>query len=156
MGELQAQYAPKSLTDLIPAQDVRAVGSWLADQLEESETIAKAGAALGDVRYPQKERERGRISVAVDPWQTLHSTYYYERPAAFGFDSLRDMVNGTPILSAILPQGERVQIVMPPACERSGWMMAMPPAANTLLKSKRENMRSPAAIGICVMAARRG
>lgn len=103
LGELQAQYAPKSLTDLIPAQDVRAVGSWLADQLEESETIVKASsAASGDVRYPQKERERGRISVAVDPWQTLHTTYYYERPTAFGFDSLRDMVNGTPILSAII------------------------------------------------------
>ena len=35
-------------------------------------------------------------------------------------------------------------------------MMAMPPAANTRLKSKRENMRSPAAIGMCVMVARRG
>ena len=105
MGELQEQYAPKAITDLIPANDVKEVAAWLTDELAFSEeTLAKASRSSfgSDVRYPNKEREQGRISVAVDPFQTLHSTYYYERPTAFGFDSLRDMVNGTPVLSAII------------------------------------------------------
>ena len=37
--------------------------------------------------------------------------------------------------------------------ERSGCRIEIPPASSTRLKSKRENMRSPAASGICVCAA---
>ena len=40
-----------------------------------------------------------------------------------------------------------------PLWERSGCRIEIPPASSTRLKSKRENMRSPAASGICVCAA---
>jgi hypothetical protein len=106
MGELQAMYAPKSLSELIPADQVLStvsgVGSWLSEELQNSEeTLAKARAA-SDVRYPSKEREQGLISVDVDQWGAFRNASYYERPTAFGFDTLREMVNGTPVLSAIV------------------------------------------------------
>ena len=58
MGELQAQYAPKSLTDLIPAQDVRAVGSWLADQLED-DGVGLTGLAA--IRHHDPSFDLGRF-----------------------------------------------------------------------------------------------
>ena len=107
MGELQQQYAPRALSDLIPADEVMAtvpqIGSWLSQELQDSEEVmAKARPFASEVRYPSKEREKGRISLDVDPFGAVLNSYYFERPTAFGFDALRDMVNGTPILSAIV------------------------------------------------------
>ena len=58
-----------------------------------------------------------------------------------------------PMASITLPNGARAQLVMPPACDRSGCTIARPPAASTGLNSAREYMRSPAASGMDVASA---
>lgn len=105
MRELQKSHAPRSLSDLlITPEDLRPVIEHIRADLEETALIKAAGGG-NVVPFPSKNAKTGRRgmqSVQVDDWQVLVNGEYWEKPSALSFDSLRAMVDQTPVLSAIV------------------------------------------------------
>lgn len=103
LGELQARSRPTTFSDLIPAEEIRPVIDHINEQMEEDRLRKSISANI--VPFPSKhakERKRGMKSVLLDDWQVSVQGDYWERPSAFGFDSLRMMTEQTPILNAIV------------------------------------------------------
>lgn len=104
MGELTKAYAPRSLSDLLlPPSELRPVIDYINQSLEESEF--QKSLASNVVPFPSKnarERSRGMQSVRLDELQVTQMQEYWERPSMFPFDAMREMVDQTPILSAIV------------------------------------------------------
>lgn len=103
MGELQKGAAPSALSDLLPQDAVRDVIDHINAEFEE-QAIRKA-INPNVVPFPStrsKDGERGMQSVQLDDWQLSIQGSYWERPSALGFDSLRLMVDQTPVLNAVV------------------------------------------------------
>lgn len=101
LGELQKSST--SFADMVPPEELRPVIDYIAEQTEE----AHFRKAINPVVVPfpskrSKEHERGMQSVQLDDWQVNLQGDYWERPSALGFDSLRMMVDQTPILNAVV------------------------------------------------------
>lgn len=97
MRELHQQAV---LGDLLPADAVRDVIEHIQADYEDQQ-FRKANV----VPFPSdraKNGERGMQSVVLDDWQLSVTGDYWERPSALGFDSLRMMVDQTPILQAVI------------------------------------------------------
>lgn len=102
LGQLQKSAAP-AMSDLIPASEVQPVIDYINAQAEE-ERFAKA-INPNVVPFPSnisRNRQRGMQSVELDEWQVNTNGEYWERPTSLGFDSLRLMVDQTPILNAVV------------------------------------------------------
>ena len=103
LGEIQKAAMPTALSDLLPQDAVRDVIAHINADFEE-QAFRKA-INPGIVPFPSgrsQRGERGMQSVQLDDWQLSVNGYYWERPSAMGFDSLRMMVEQTPVLNALV------------------------------------------------------
>lgn len=103
LSELQKGAAPSVLSDLLPNDAVRDVIAHINADYED-QAMRKA-INPNVVPFPSKRSEkgdRGMQSVLLDDWQLSIQGDYWERPSALGFDSLRMMVDQTPILNAVV------------------------------------------------------
>jgi len=102
LGQMQ-KSAMSGLGSLIPTDEVMPVINFIQDQMAE-DAMRKA-ISPNVVPFPSersKKGERGMQSVFLDDWQLSIQGDYWERPSALGFDSLRAMVDQTPILNAVI------------------------------------------------------
>ena len=103
LAELQKSHTTTSLSDLIPSAAVQEVISKIhADYQDEA---VRKSMNPNIVPFPSKyakEHKRGMQSIQLDDWQLSVQGDFWERPSALGFDSLRMMVEQTPILNAIV------------------------------------------------------
>lgn len=82
--------------------DIGPVIAQVRDVLEEQDF---AKALRGNVvQFPNSRRpsERGGHSVFLDEFQVASQGQYWDRPGLLGFDSMRAMIDQTPILNSIL------------------------------------------------------
>lgn len=100
LAELQQVHKP-GLSDLLPTDEVRAVIEHISSQYETAEML-KAGTVVPFPSKMAKTGERGMQSVRLDDWSLSVQGPYWERPSALGFDSLRSMVEQTPVLNAVI------------------------------------------------------
>jgi hypothetical protein len=102
-AELQKAYLPLA-NELLPAEPVRQLIEHIHAGLEEEQFRKAHGAKI--IPFPGskdgRQRGRGMKSVMIDNLSISIMGDYYERPSAVGFDSMRQMVEQTPILNAIV------------------------------------------------------
>lgn len=102
LSGLQSSAMP-SISDLLPSDAVRDVVEHIRADMEE-QAFAKA-MSPNVVPFPSnraKDGRRGMQSVEADEWQLSLQGDYFERPSMLGFDSLRLMVDQTPVLNAVI------------------------------------------------------
>jgi Phage portal protein len=105
-SEAFQQHAPKALSDLVlPPEDLRPVIDWINNDFED-QAFAKAQQGANVIQFPggrpQKDKKAGPRSVFLDDLQLLIHGEWYEKPGVLSPESLRTMIQQTPILSAIL------------------------------------------------------
>jgi hypothetical protein len=103
LSELQKGSAPSALSDLLPQDAVREVIDFINADYEDQAFRKSINPNI--VPFPSKrakEGEPGMQSVRLDDWQLSINGDFWERPSALGFDSLRAMVEQTPILNAVV------------------------------------------------------
>ncbi|HDR9165242.1 TPA: phage portal protein [Burkholderia vietnamiensis] len=103
LAQLQKAHAPSSLSGLLPNDAVRDVISYIQDGMAEA-AMNKA-INPGIVPFPSsrsKDGAPGMQSVFLDEWAVQVQGEYWDRPGGLGFDSLRAMVDQTPILNAVI------------------------------------------------------
>jgi hypothetical protein len=101
LSDLHKTYAPTSESGLILPM------SQLADIVAEvkADLYAMELAKSNVVPFPSlraKEKARGMQSVYLDDLQLSVIGEYYERPSALSYDSMRMMVDQTPVLNAVI------------------------------------------------------
>jgi hypothetical protein len=102
-AELQKSAMPSS-GDLIPRGELAPLIDFIRESYEEQE-FTKALAKPNVIPFPSRavrEKQPGMQSVYLDDMTAGVFGDYFEKPGAFGFDSMRAMVEQTPILSAIV------------------------------------------------------
>lgn len=100
LAELQQAHKP-GLSDLIPSDDVRHVIEHINSQYQ-NEDMYKSGALVPFPSKAAKAGDRGMQSVRLDDWALSMNGDFWDRPSALGFDSLRSMVEQTPVLNAVI------------------------------------------------------
>lgn len=98
LREAQANVMPSSVKDMMPLVD------FIARQQEEQE-FYKALRKPNVIPFPSKavqNKNPGMQSVWLDDRQIQMLGDYYEKPSVLGFDMMRQMVDQTPILSAVI------------------------------------------------------
>lgn len=103
LTELQASHAPSSYSDLVPSEEIQEVIDHINQGYEEAAFAKAMNASV--VPFPSKaakENKAGMQSVMLDDWAISVQGDYWDRPSALGFDSMRAMVEQTPILNAIV------------------------------------------------------
>ncbi len=99
LTEVQAMHK-SSLTDLAPQAEIAA----FVEQVRADMEMAKA-INPNVVPFPSrasKAGERGKQSVDLDRFQLQINGDWWERPSQLSFDSLRMMVEQTPVLNAVI------------------------------------------------------
>jgi hypothetical protein len=103
-AEMQKAAMPRALSDLIPSAEVQPVIDYIRQEIEEQE-FRKSLQKPNVIPFPSKavqEHKPGMQSVYLDDMQITAMGQWYEKPTAFGFDSMRAMVDQTPILNSII------------------------------------------------------
>jgi hypothetical protein len=93
------------LGDLIPASDVQVVINHIESQWEEQRMAKAMSRDTNIVQFPGARRsasQRGGQSVFLDDFQIQTQGEYWDRPGALNFDSMKAMVEQTPILNGIV------------------------------------------------------
>lgn len=99
-AQSELQKAHTDLSSLLPPEHLRPVIDHIISDLREQELMK---AASNVVPFPSRNAgKRGMQSVRVDDLSIPMMGEYVERPGALGFDSLRMMVDQTPVLNAVL------------------------------------------------------
>jgi hypothetical protein len=101
-SELQQSFMPRALSDLMPQDAVADVINHINQGYEDAAFLKAMNPNI--VPFPGRRSvagERGMQSVLLDEWQLSVQGDYWERPSAMGFDSLRAMVEQTPVLNAV-------------------------------------------------------
>lgn len=110
-AELQKSNIPTA-SDLVPAEQLKPIIDWVQSSYADQE-MNKAMTANKVIPFPSKAARGGQPgmqSVYLDDNQVGVMGDYYEKPGAFAFDSMRMMVDQTPILgSVILTRQRQVQ-----------------------------------------------
>lgn len=106
MAEMQAAHRPLA-SQLIPAENLMPVINMIRGDLEDQAVMAKAQQLQQLNRTPAEHNvaspnERGMKSVYLDNLQLFISGDFYEKPSPIGFEGLRQMVEQTPILNAVI------------------------------------------------------
>lgn len=99
MRQAQAAAMPSSISS-----STFELVKFVAEQYEE-EQFAKALAKNNVVPFPSKAAQsgdKGMHSVYLDDTRIQLQGEWYERPSNFTFEAMRNMVDGTPILSAVI------------------------------------------------------
>jgi hypothetical protein len=100
-AQLTKAHMPTA-SDLMPPSQVREVIQYIQNEYEESR-LAKALGGGNVIQFPAKKpRARGMQSVWLDDLQIFAVGDWYEKSAPLGFETLRRMVDQTPVLSAIV------------------------------------------------------
>lgn len=102
-SELQKAHTPRLASELLPVEDLRPVIEWIQNDLYEQEMQKSLRRNI--VQFPSpaaKNHEPGMQSLWLDDLQVATMGEYYEKPTALGFDSMRQMVDQTPILSGLI------------------------------------------------------
>lgn len=102
-AELSKSVQPTS-SDLIPAGQLAPIIEWMKDAYAEQE-FNKSLSRPNVIPFPSRavrEKEPGMQSVYIDDTTVGMHGDYYEKPGAFGFDAMRQMVDQTPILSSVI------------------------------------------------------
>lgn len=98
LREAQQDTMPSTVKDMLPLVE------FIARQQEEQE-FYKSLRKPNVIPFPSKavqDKKPGMQSVWLDDRQIQMMGDYYEKPSAFGFDMMRQMVDQTPILSAVV------------------------------------------------------
>lgn len=110
MSELQKSAMPRALSDLIPATHIQPIIDHINRDLEE-QAMAKSLQRSNIIPFPseaqKKKGERGMQSLWIDDMQININGDWFERPGQFTFDSMRAMVEQTPILNAVVMTRQR-------------------------------------------------
>ncbi len=93
----QAQFAamPKTTTDLIPILEG-------INHASEEQAFFKSMARGNRLVFPERESDQGMKSQWLDNNQVQSQGEWFEKASNFNFDSMRTMVDRTPVLSAIV------------------------------------------------------
>lgn len=97
-----------SIGDLMPRPEVQHVINHILADMEESAMLKSRNSNV--VPFPSKNakgRKQGMQSVQVDEYQVLVNGEYWEKPSTLSFDSLRAMVDQTPVLAAVVMTRQR-------------------------------------------------
>lgn len=98
MREAQQDVMPSSVKDMVPLVE------FIAQQQQEQE-FNKALRKPNIIPFPSKaiqDKKPGMQSVWLDDRQIQMLGDWYEKPSSLGFDMMRQMVDQTPILSAVI------------------------------------------------------
>lgn len=109
MAELQKSAMPRALSDLIPASNIQPIIDYINRDLEDQE-MNKALSQAKVIPFPSnavKERKPGMQSVWLDDLQININGDWFERPGQFSFDAMRQMVEQTPVLNAVIMTRQR-------------------------------------------------
>lgn len=104
LGQLQKAHAPRVLTDLISRSELTPVIEWIKNDMED-QAMAKSLVKQNVIPFPEdraKKNKQGMQSVFLDDFQININGDYFEKPGIFTYDSMRDMVEQTPILNAVI------------------------------------------------------
>jgi hypothetical protein len=102
---LQKATMPEVMRDLIPASNLRPVIDYITDRMESDSVMSKALTRSNIIPFPSQsaaKHKQGMQSVYLDDMQLTIMGDYYERPSVFTFDSMRSMVEQTPVLNAVI------------------------------------------------------
>ncbi len=102
--ELTKSVMPTALSDLMPREDLQPIISHIMNDLADQE-LAKAGQRGRVIPFPSqaaKAGDKGMQSLYLDDIQINIMGNWYEKPGVFSFDSMRMMVDQTPLLNAII------------------------------------------------------
>lgn len=100
-AEMTKSVVNGGLLELMPSKEIAPVIDFIRDGLVE-DNMLKAGNIVPFPSNRAKQGKRGPQSVTFDDWQVATQGEYWERPSLLGFDSLRAMVEQTPILNAVV------------------------------------------------------
>lgn len=109
MGQLQKSTMPNALSDLIPSSNIQPMIDFIRRDLEQQE-MNKSLQRANVIPFPsqaQQQRKPGMQSVWLDDLQVNINGDWFERPGAFTFDSMRAMVEQTPVLNAVIMTRQR-------------------------------------------------
>lgn len=102
LSAVQSVHMP-GMSDLLPAADIQAVIDDINFGYEEAAIRKAINANI--VPFPSKaskEKKSGMQSLMIDDWAISIQGDYWDRPSALGFDSMRAMVEQTPVLNAVI------------------------------------------------------
>lgn len=102
--DLTKSVMPAVMADLIPAPNLAPVIDFINQRWEDAQ-FAKALEKSNVIPFPSRavqQRKPGMQSVYLDDMQITITGDYYERQSVFTFDSMKAMVEQTPILNAII------------------------------------------------------
>ncbi len=100
-SQLSKTYQPLA-SELMPPEYLQPVIDHITDGLAEQDMMQKAGGRVV-IPFPQKKKAgRGPQSVYLDDLQIFASGDYFDKPSPLGFDSMRQMVDQTPVLNAVI------------------------------------------------------
>ena len=113
--ELEREHRPTSASDLIPSDAfgpiLKAIRSGEAgEDLAKGGTVVPFADSRGKRAKPKGGKSDGMRSVQLDEFQVAVGGEYYEKPGSIDFNGLRNMVEGTPVLSAVI--GTRIRQMM--------------------------------------------
>ena len=99
-AELQQEYMPSTVS---PLGDMREMIEHIQDDLHQQQFLEKAQRAK-IIQFPGDEHRKTAAaqSVFLDKYQIFARGEYFEKPAPVGFEALRQMVEQTPVLSAVV------------------------------------------------------
>lgn len=103
---LTKSVMPDVMRDLLPRSELQPVIDYINDQMGAGDPyMAKALEKSNIIPFPSKaaeQRKPGMQSVYLDDMQLTIMGDWYERPSVFTFDSMRGMVEQTPLLNAVI------------------------------------------------------
>lgn len=131
-----------SLADILPRENVQPVIDYIEAQYEESRLL-KAAQIIPFPGRTRKEGENGMQSVYLDGLQIYAHGDYFERPSPIGYEALRQMVDQTPILSAVLMTRVRQvhRFASPQDDEGPGFVIRHIDKDHTLSKEEQDSTR---------------
>lgn len=109
-AELQKAHMPRSMSDLAFTPDALKPLLDFVRQSAEEQQMAKALSKPNVIPFPSRavrDRQPGMQSVWIDDMLVSVQGDWYERPGAFSFESMRQMVYQTPVLSSVLLTRQR-------------------------------------------------
>lgn len=101
--EIQKSYAPKSAGDLLPMDAVADMVEGVRASFEETAFLKAINPQV--VPFPSERSKSGKPgmqSVLVDDWSISIQGDYWEKPGMLSFQSMRTMVDQTPVLNAVM------------------------------------------------------
>ena len=131
-----------NLADILPSENLRPVIDYIEAQYEESRLL-KAAQIIPFPGRTRKEGEKGMQSVYLDGLQIYAHGDYFDRPSPIGYEALRQMVDQTPILSAVLMTRVRQvhRFASPQDDEGPGFVIRHIDKDHTLSKAEQDSTR---------------